>query len=398
MKQERFTYLIDRLVGKTITAEETAELQGLLNDLDHLGLPQMLSETWLRENAFIDKLPADQDEADGHADAILAVDKDFDLPPVRRVHLLRSAWLRYAAAIVILFGAGVYVWKVRTGNNYSLSKEGGKKTQTDIAPGKDGAILTLADGSQVVLDSIGNGVIATQNGTQVVLKNGSLAYDATGSSPASISYNSVATPKGRQFRLELPDKSKVWLNAASSIRYPAAFIGDERVVEIKGEAYFEIEKDKSKPFRVKVNDGAVVEVLGTSFNVNSYENEDAVRTTLVEGAVRINAYKHRQSLKPGQQAQIRPDETITVVDGIDVDQVVAWKNGYFDFGKVDLQVMMRQLERWYDITVKYKGDAPKMVFKGTMDRNMQLLDVIRFLNASGIKTDLEGRTLIISGP
>jgi ferric-dicitrate binding protein FerR (iron transport regulator) len=400
MEQERFTYLMDQWVRKTITAEETAELQGLLKDLDQLGLPQVLGETWLQEATDLHRLPVDRDEADSQAEidsqaeAILAVDKNLDWAPVRRVHFFGKAWFRYAAAIIILFAAGTYFWKLET-KNPSLTKTGANKTQLQTAPAKQGAVLTLADGTKVPLDSVGNGLVADQNGTQVVLKDGSLAYNTGDNPSAGMIYNAVSTPKGRQFQLVLPDKSKVWLNAASSIRYPTAFAGNERVVEIKGEAYFEIEKDQRKPFKVKINDAAAVEVLGTSFNVNAYENEDAIQTTLIEGAVRVNGSK---PLKPGQQAKTYPNATIKVVDGINVDQIVAWKNGYFDFDKADLQVMMRKLERWYDITVQYKGSPPNMVFKGTMDLHMQLPDIIRFLNASGIKASLEGRTLIITGP
>ncbi|MBS1565998.1 MAG: FecR domain-containing protein [Bacteroidetes bacterium] len=409
MKQERFTYLINRLAARAITAEETAELQELLHELDDLELPEALSESWLNENALTGKPAAGFEEADKHAEAILAVDKSIDPgtgaqesddtiisePPVRRIDFFRMPWFRYAAAIIILVGAGLWLRSISNGSHAPAADD--KKAQAAIVPGKDGAVLTLADGTQVVLDSVPNGVVAAQNGTQVVVKNGLLAYNPTTSPSARVSYNSVATPKGRQFRLVLPDGSRVWLNAASFIKYPTVFSGGERLVEVKGEAYFEIEKDVARPFRVKMNDAAAVEVLGTSFNVNAYENEDAIRTTLLEGAVRINAYKHLQMLKPGQQAQVYPNEHIDVADGVDVSQVVAWKNGYFDFDKVDLRVMLRQLERWYDITVNYEGNPPAMVFKGTMDRNIQLSDIIRFLNASGIKTRLEGRALIISG-
>lgn len=389
--------MIHRLVDKAITAEEMAELQGLLNDLDDLELPQTLSAAWLREAAVTGTAPIDPEESDRQAEAILAVDKDFDLPPVRRISLRRSVWLRYAAAIVILVGTGAYLWKISSSDHSTLGQAENRKTPVVISPGKAGAILTLADGSQVVLDSLGNGVVADQDGTQVVLKDGSLAYNPADHTPAAMSYNAISTPKGRQFQLVLPDQSKVWLNAASSIRYPTAFAGNERMVEIKGEAYFEISKDKTRPFRVTLNDGAIVEVLGTGFNINAYDNEDAAKTTLVEGSVRVQKDNYLQTLKPGQQAQSRPHEAIKVVDGINLDQVTAWKNGYFDFDKVDLQVMMRQLERWYDITVRYKGDPPRMVFKGTMDRNVQLSEIIQFLNASGIKSDLDGRTLIIAG-
>lgn len=313
--------------------------------------------------------------------------------PGKSVRLLKTTWFRYAAAIIILLGAGAWLFLTLNKRTDAVLTNNDKQPAEKVIPGKDGAVLTLADGTQVVLDSLGNGIVADQNGSQVLLKDGSLAYRATAKPSAEPSYNTMSTPNGRQFRLVLPDGSKVWLNAASSIRYPTVFARNERVVAIKGEAYFEVEKNKNAPFKVKVNDATVVEVLGTGFNINAYENEEAIKTTLIQGAVKVNT----QPLTPGQQAEVYPDETLKVVNGVDTSRTMAWKNGYFDFSNADLPVMMRQLERWYDITVTYKGQIPRIVFKGQMDRNVQLADVIRFLTAFGIKTSLQGRTLFISG-
>lgn len=310
---------------------------------------------------------------------------------VRSISFLQRHWWRYAAAVIIIF-AGSLVYLSRT-KQPAISV---KTHQASVSPGTNGAVLTLADGTQVVLDSLGNGVVASQQGTNVVLKNGLLEYQTT-DNRMEASYNTLEIPRGRQFQLVLPDGSKVWLNAASSIKYPTVFTGKDRVVEVSGEAFFEIEKDKAKPFMVRINNASTIEVLGTSFNVNAYEQENAVKTTLLEGAVRVNANNDKQILKPGQQAQVQTGNPVKIVNNINISQVVAWKNGYFDFNDADLPVMMRQLERWYDIQVIYEGKVPDVTFKGKMDRNVQLSDMVGFLKNFGINASLQDRRLVISG-
>jgi ferric-dicitrate binding protein FerR (iron transport regulator) len=396
---ELFRELLNKYVSGSLTEQENKMLMQMLeqgeNDpgLDGI-LRESLDQTW-DERFWTDEFRKDF-TARLFAKGGIPLPADEHIRPVRpthRIHFLKTGWFRYVAAVIVLFGTGALIRTIYKKNDQA-SVQRDKQVQVDVSPGREGAILTLADGTQVALDSLGNGTVATQNGTRVKLEDGQLAYDAAGNSSSVVSYNTMTTPKGRQFQLVLPDGSKVWLNAATSIKYPTVFAENKRLVEIEGEAYFEI-ADNEKPFMVKVNDAMVTEVLGTSFNINSYENEKAVKTTLIEGSIRVNAYGHLQMLKPGQQVQVYPDQTLKMADNIDINQVTAWKNGYFDFNNADLQVMMRQLERWYDITVVYEGKMPTIVFKGQMDRNVQLSDVIRFLTASGIKTSQEGRTLII---
>lgn len=312
---------------------------------------------------------------------------------VRMTPFLQRRWWRYAAAVVILAGTGAYLWSITRDQQAATPAQ---LAQATVSPGTNGAVLTLADGTKVVLDSLGNGVVASQRGTDVVLKNGLLEYHTTDNGMQA-SYNTLEIPRGRQFQLVLPDGSKVWLNAASTIKYPTIFTGRERVVEISGEAFFDVEQDKAKPFIVKINNSTVIEVLATSFNINAYEQEQAVKTTLVEGALRVNANNDRQLLKPGQQAQVAAGKPVRVVDNVNISQAMAWKNGYFDFNDVDLPVMMRQLERWYDIQVVYEGTVPDVTFKGKMDRNVQLSDVVGFLKNFGINASLQDRKLLISG-
>ncbi|MRG47110.1 DUF4974 domain-containing protein [Chitinophaga sp. SYP-B3965] len=311
--------------------------------------------------------------------------------PIRSLPSRKTHWWRYAAAVLLIFAGSVaFLLTTKQPSPTDIT------VRSVVLPGTNGAVLTLADGTQVVLDSLGNGVVASQQGAKVVLKNGLLEYQNTGN-PTEASYNTLNIPRGRQFRLTLPDGSRVWLNAASSIKYPTAFAGKERMVEVNGEAFFEVEKDAAKPFIVKVNNSTAIEVLGTSFNVNTYEQEDMIKTTLVEGAISMKTDSDRQILKPGQQAQLQAGRSMKIVSNINISQVTAWKNGYFDFNDADLPVMMRQLERWYDIQVVYEGKVPDVTFKGKMDRNVQLADMVGFLKSFGIKASMQERRLIISG-
>ncbi len=214
------------------------------------------------------------------------------------------------------------------------------------------------------------------------MKDGELAYNAATMYNAPISYNTISTPKGRQFTLQLPDGSKVWLNAASSLRYPVAFAGAERKVEITGEAYFEVAKNKKMPFKVSINNKTTVEVLGTHFNVNAYNDEETIKTTLLEGVVKVSHEKQTQLLQPGEQASVsqpsQKSQSITV-QTTDVDAAVAWKNGTFSFTNASLETVMRQLARWYDIEVEFVGAVPGGAFSGEIDRALSLDQVLKGL-------------------
>ncbi|SEW14918.1 FecR family protein [Chitinophaga arvensicola] len=300
-------------------------------------------------------------------------------------------WGWAAASVILVLGIGIYLLNANKKNTPAP----GVAVSNDIAPGKEGAVLTLADGSQVVLDSLGNGLVTTQNGTQVVLKSGQLSYDPTGTSGEAVAYNTIRIPKGRQFQLTLPDGSNVWLNAASSLRYPTAFTGKEREVEVTGEAYFEVTKNPSMPFKVNVNNKATIEVLGTHFNVNAYDNEVNIKTTLLEGSVKVRKAAQSKVLQPGQQAQINPGKDITVTNHADTEKVMAWKNGVFNFEGSSLEEIMRQLERWYDIEVVYEKGIPNIEFTGEMTKGISLKGVLIALEKSDVHFRLEGRKLIV---
>lgn len=307
--------------------------------------------------------------------------------PKKKVYQLRSYWA--AAAVLLVLSIGAYFWIGSTKNSPGVSLA----AMADINPGKEGAILTLEDGSQVVLDSLENGLVAAQSGVQVLLRNGQLTYSPAGTASAETMYNTMHTPKGRQFNMVLPDGTRVWLNAASSIRYPTVFSAKERKVEITGEAYFEVAKNRSKPFLVIAKDGIEVDVLGTQFNINAYSNEAVVRTTLLEGSVRVKTGLFKKILQPNEQAVI--SNTNMEIINVHTEDAIAWKNGLFHFNGVDLKTLMRQLERWYDIEVQYEGAISKETFRGEIQRHLTLGQILETLKDLNIKFRLEGRTLIL---
>ncbi|MBS1563894.1 MAG: FecR domain-containing protein [Bacteroidetes bacterium] len=329
------------------------------------------------------------------------------IPVTRRRHLLPK-W-SWAAAVILLVVAAGYLYTI-TQKTQLLPADAGKQAQTDINPGGNKAILTLADGSSIALDSAAKGELAMQ-GNNLIIKeaNGKVTYRQKGVSAGSVLTNTLSTPKGGQYQLTLPDGTNVWLNAASSITFPTAFTGDQRKVRISGEVYFEVAKNKRQPFIAEVDDRQSVEVLGTQFNVNGYADEAAIQTTLIAGSVRIQSgmpstgRNQRTSviLQPGQQSVLASGQTsnhgegIVVKPGVDIDKVMAWKNGLFNFNGADVPSVMRQLERWYDIHVRYEGAVPAMRFKGELDRGVNLSEILKILPEIGIRYRMDGRTLIV---
>ncbi len=257
-------------------------------------------------------------------------------------------------------------------------------------------MLTLANGQNILLDTSGNGELIAQGDTRVIkLDSGSIRYEPSGQQPNVLTYNTLTTPKSGQFRLVLPDGSQVWLNSVSRLDYPIAFGPDSRTVTLTGEAYFQIANDASKPFFVKVKDEAV-EVLGTQFNVMAYPEEGGTQTTLLDGLVRIKAARDSVNLQPKEQARVVPDGKLIVLKDLPADDIVSWKSGYFYFGRAaDFAVVMRQLARWYNIDVVYKGKVPKMEFGGRIPRNSKLKDLLNYFNRNQIYCRLEGRKLIV---
>lgn len=335
-------------------------------------------------NKNLETIDDDQNSGDGR--------KVFSLNPKRKVF----SFLRIAAAacIIGLLVLGALVWFRNDAKKEIAEKKSGNKAfKNDVAPGGDKAILKLADGSTIRLDEAQNGALAQQGNTKVIKLNGKLNYNAS-SVTNEVLYNTISTPRGGKYQIELPDGTEVWLNAASSLRFPTAFVKKDRRVEITGEAYFEVAKNKAMPFIVSVN-GSQVQVLGTHFDVMAYNDEASLKTTLLEGAVKFVKGLAVTTLKPGQQSQLLKSGQVKVADGVNVDEVVAWKNGMFDFNGADIGTVIRQLTRWYEVDVVYDQTIDDL-FYAKISRSTNLSEVLRLLELTGkVHFEINGRRIIV---
>lgn len=295
-------------------------------------------------------------------------------------------WMAAAAAVLMLVTAGWFLW--HTPQRPGASLPATAQHQPPIGPATNKAILTLANGRQVLLDSAGRQQIVSGN-VAAVQSGGSLAYQAT----TELQYHTLTTPKGGQFSIRLPDGTMVWLNAGSAIVYPTVFNGKERVVEVSGEVYMEVAKDAAKPFRVRITGGQELDVLGTAFNINAYADEPVKRTTLVSGSVQYHAASGAYVLKPGQQAVLTQDKV--VLANASIADAVAWKNGFFYFNNASLQEVMRQLSRWYDVEVAYEGNMSARTFEGKIERSLSLQDVLEVLARNKVHYTIEGKKIML---
>lgn len=326
-----------------------------------------------------------------------------------------TRWQTYVAAACIIAIAGTFVYVLN-----SLNHNNGKQDEVmavkmnDAAPGKFKAKLTLDDGTVVILDSAAKGKLAQQGSTYIMNEDGQLVYQHPASSPGGqeatkVLYNTLSTSRGETYATILADGSKVWLNSQSSIRYPVSFTGDMRQVEITGEAYFEVATaytagKAKRPFIVQAP-GVQVEVLGTHFNVNAYTNENEVKTTLLEGKVKVSATNSKAIalLKPNQQATLdKQTNDILTLDNANVEEAVAWKNGYFQFNDDDIKTVFRQIVRWYDVEVVFEGNMPVRTYAGKIPRSSNLsqvlgtLETMEKLQTNQLHFRLEGKKIIVS--
>ncbi len=346
-----------------------------------------------------DGLITDENEADYLylKDAIKAtVDKRITQYEKKPVSMPSGpGWFRYAvAASILLFmsmGAYFFIRSNRKADNFAAN------TYKGIIPGTNKATLRLANGTTISLDDAGKGQIAEQAGVKISkAADGQIVYQADVTGQEQAVQNTVSTPKGGQYRIILPDGTNVWLNAASSITYPTVFKGAERLVTLNGEGYFEVTKNKAMPFRVK-SAIQTIEVLGTHFNINAYSDEAQVKTTLLEGSVKVISATRSTLITPGEQAAIsRTGNGVIGKQRVNVDKEVAWKNGVFSFADEDIRAVMRQVSRWYNIDVVYEGDIPDEKFFGEISRSSNLGDVFRILELNNMKFAMEGKTVKVS--
>lgn len=378
--QKELQKIIQRYVSGTATADEILFVEKYYQYLD--------------KNAnVLDGYHADELEKIAEAN-FMAIRSNIDAPQKRKTIPL----YKYisAAAILLLISGITFVFLNKS--KPVIKSETAINNKLDALPGTDKAILTLADGSKVVLDNHASTDISDKDGLKISrTEDGQLVYTILDQSDlktkSAISYNTIETPKGGQYQVILPDGTKVWLNAASSLKYPEVFTGNERRVELTGEAYFEVAKNKAKPFHVK-NHNQDVEVLGTHFNINSYMDDKTIKTTLLEGSVQVSNGKSVKILKSGEQSIADGNGMIRLAANVDTDDETAWKNGLFQFNNANLKNILSQLERWYDINIDYSS-VPDKKYNGMVPRKAKLSEVLKMLEKTGnIRFEIvEGRNL-----
>jgi hypothetical protein len=305
-----------------------------------------------------------------------------------------KTWISVAAAAILLLTAGLFLYKPKQHNFQLASRK--ERFKNDVAPGSNKAVLTLANGQTIILNQTKNGLITKQGQTTInKINNGLLSYEASDAGNAPVQYNTVSTPRGGEYQVILPDGTAVWLNAASSLKFPTAFTGTERDVELTGEAYFEVAKNKAMPFKVMTSK-VQVEVLGTHFNVNAYDDEDAQKTTLLEGSVKLTSNSGQVMLEPGQQGSFNKQAGNFRVAKADVDEAIAWKNGNFMFASEDIQSILRKVSRWYNVDIVYQDNAPKKAIWGTVSKFDNVSEVLKVIELTGVAHfTIEGRRITV---
>jgi ferric-dicitrate binding protein FerR (iron transport regulator) len=323
-----------------------------------------------------------------------------EIPNVRPgvIRVFTKKTRAYAAAVIgLLFvvGGGAILMDRSLKKGTAEVKNAALGSGNVGTPGRSRAVLTLGDGSMIDVDSLRKGAMTREGNAEISKKDSAqLVYSPLSDGTDGITYNTLTTPRGGQYRLMLPDGSKVWLDAASSLRFPTSFTGKDRQVELTGQAYFEIVKDTRKPFRVKVNE-LTVDVIGTSFNIMAYGDEPSVKTSLIQGAVQVRQGSSVMTLFPGQQASATMKAGVELVRDADMEEAVAWKDGSFYFNKAGIEAVMRQIGRWYNVNVVYEGVKTVNSFTGVISRNTSLADVLKILELSGVRFHLDRDTVTV---
>lgn len=409
---DKIENLLQKYAFGTATVAEVNDLTELLKDNNHDDEVKRLLEQ-MAENT-VPGQSYDNRRLEDIIQKILRSQDRAKVIPLNKAKLFTK--VAAAAVIVLLLSIGGYLYFNNNGyfnNNASIRQAQGDTAQQkpfkkDITPGGNRAVLTLANGTQIILDSAANGTLAQQGNTKIIkLDNGQLAYDVLNKKPGEVLYNTITTPGGGQYQIVLADGSKVWLNASSSLRFPISFNGKERIVELTGEGYFEVAplttgigKTRDKiSFIVKIKtpigDGSKIEVLGTHFNIMAYSDEATINTTLLEGSVKVWNGNKSGLLKPGQQAKINTVSQAISVTNADTEKAVAWKNGQFMFRRDDIKTIIRQIGRWYDVDISYSEVIPSRLYSGTISKYVNASEVFKILELGGIKFKIEGKKVIV---
>jgi transmembrane sensor len=396
MNQTRTNYLFKQYAAGLLTPAEQQELAYLIEHTDRRELEEYIAA--LAQQQGFSPIKGIEVTSYEIFNSIIDVDRapysNSNTPTLKK----RIRRLSAAAVVLLSLITVVYVWSNRRKSPMSITKAVPVlPVKPEKAAGRNTAILTLGDNTVVELDSLTNGLVATEGGSRVMLANGQLAYVAAKKGNTStVTYNTVTTPRGGEYTITLPDGTKVWLNAASSLKFPTAFTGNKRAVEMSGEAYLAVAEDKTRPFEIKVGNVNVA-VHGTQFNIMGYEDEEKVVTTLVSGAVQISVPGNApKELEPGEHAVINQSKGNLYVEKANVDEETAWKNGKTYFNGTNIKQIMRQIARWYDVEVEYKGDVSKLDFACTVSRHDKLSKLLELLEYTGtVHFSMKENTIIV---
>lgn len=396
----RTSYLFSKYYDRTASQKEINELFDILKSSSDQELTKLMRDEWENFQDIEDPL-FDFDKSADMLDKILASGKEKnnfheEAPVVKsRIRTLMYLSISAAAAIIILNIIGIDFWTKKITSS-PVQIVTAKATQ-NISTGVNKAVLTLSDGQRIILDSINNGIIEKNENFEInKTENGQLvfhAFDRNYKNARNGDFNILSTPRGGEYRITLPDGSKVWLNAASTIKFPGVFKRNIREVELDGEAYFEIAKKSAMPFMVR-SGSTEIEVLGTHFNVKAYSNQKVMKTTLVEGSVKIKEGKSSLLLKPGQQARLAGGN-MTILNNVDIEEQVAWKNGLFVFKDATVEEVMNQVASWYDLNVTYEGKIPEKYLTGKVSRSVNASEFMNLLNYAGVKFKITGKNIVI---
>ena len=389
-KKDHIKRLIQRWMENTINREEKGELVRLLNEQTLLSdVEPGLLEIW---DAQTNQPVFSEDETSSMIDRILSdnrLEGEINLQaPVHRIHFMRW-WGWAAASVIIMLGMGVFLW-ITNKNDPATQRTAVHPPAAEVMPAMGKVVLKLPGGRQIYLDSM-QGSIEKDGALTVDNKKGALAYNGAA---GKMEYHTLTVPRGRQYELQLPDGTNVWLNAASSITYPIIFTGEERKVTVSGEVYFEVAKNKSQPFRVAAND-VLITVVGTHFNVNAYNDEPFLATTVLEGGVKVSGNNATVTLSPNEQSISDATGRISVNRNINVSEIMAWRERTFHFESADLPTIMRELARWYDVEVAYEGVISKERFFVIVRRNSSLSAVLKALQVNGVEFNINGKKLTV---
>lgn len=404
MNTLRSKYLLHRYLAHTATPQEMDELMTWIAREDNIEeLKAASDEAWA---AFQDTEPGITEEQSREMLRDVLGRTDAEAPYLRkRQSFFHSRLLKIAAAVIVVAASGVWLQH----NHLRITDAVPGGTAADISPGKYDATLTLGNGATIALNNVQNGLLVSQGNSQVIKQDsGELVYKqqatARGGSrreSGKVLYNTLSTPRSGQYRVTLPDGSRAWLNASSSIRYPIAFKGKERIIEVTGEVYLEVKQDYRYPFVCKIastagRDMGMVRVLGTDFNINAYMDESTVKTTLLDGAISVSKGKAHQLLKPGDQATVGGAGDQISVARVNTGDAIAWKNGFFRFRGDDIALIMNEIARWYDVQVVYENnEIPTGHYSGVINRNTPLSQVLKILETGGFNFDVKGRKIVV---